>query len=580
MKPKKGLPSFPGSRLLYLGLTLVIILEAASILAQAVFLGRAITFIFHGEPMDEVIKSAWLFLAAFLIRHGLAHLEQIAAEGFAKRTVTDLRKEVVESYFHLGPRFAQRKGTGELVTLAIEGMEKLKTYLEITIPKMLRAAIIPVLIVIYVFTIDKTSAFILIATIPIVVVFMILLGYAAKKMADSQYETYRVLSNHFIDSLKGLETLKFLGKSKQHEGNITRVSSQYRKATMKTLRIAFLSSFALDFFTSLSIAFVAVGLGYRLIEGYMVLLPALTVLILAPEYFLPLRQLGMDFHATLDGQVALKQVDNIIKQSKKVEQTETNKEMAWNDSSVLSLKQVTVFHEEAERPVLSDISFNWQGNGFVGIVGESGAGKSTLIDVLAGYLEYRDGEITVNQEKVDSLACANWQQNIAYIPQHPHIFSGSLADNIRFYEPDVSDEVVEKVVEKIGLTDLVASFSKGIHEPIGEGGRALSGGQEQRIAMARALLSERPIILLDEPTAHLDIETEYEIKQTMLQLFKDKLVFLATHRLHWMKEMDHIIVLKNGQIVAEGKHEELLTKNDTYEHLVRMTVGGDRHEKA
>lgn len=578
MKRKKGLPSFPGSRLLYLFLTLIIILEAASILAQAIFLGRAITFIFRGEPMDQVIRNAGLFLIVFLVRHGLAHVEQLAAERFSKRTVTDLREQVITSYFRLGPRYAQKNGTGQLVTLAIEGMEQLKTYLEITIPKMIRAAIIPILIVIYVYTVDKISAVILIATVPIVIIFMILLGLAAQKMADSQYETYRVLSNHFIDSLKGLETLKFLGKSKQHEAKIARVSSQYRKATIKTLRVAFLSSFALDFFTSLSIAFVAVGLGYRLIEGYIMLLPALTVLILAPEYFLPIRQVGMDYHATLDGQIALEQVEQLIQESNQLTQPTIESNINWTPSSNLSLEDVTVFHENAEKPVISNLSFSWQGNGLVGIVGASGAGKSTLIDVLAGYLQPKSGEITINGICTASLARNDWQKNIAYIPQHPYIFSASLADNIRFYEPNVTNEKVEEVIEKIGLTKLVATFPEGIHELIGEGGRMLSGGQEQRIAMARALLSERPIILLDEPTAHLDIETEYEIKQTMLAIFQHKLVFLATHRLHWMKEMDHIIVLDNGQVVAEGKHEALMQQEGTYEQLVRMTVGGKGNE--
>lgn len=573
MKRKKGLPNFPGSRLLYLLLSTMILLEAFAILAQAVFLGRAITFIFHGEPMKQVLRDVGLFLLVFLLRHGLSYAQQIASESFAKRTVTNIRKQLVETYFHLGPRFVQKNGTGRLVTLSIEGMEQLKTYLEITIPRMIRTAIIPIVVVIYVFTIDKLSAIILIVTVPIVIVFMILLGLAAQKMADQQYDTYRILSNHFIDSLKGIETLKYLGKSKEHEGKIARVSSEYRKATMKTLRIAFLSSFALDFFTSLSIAFVAVELGFRLIEGMIVLLPALTVLILAPEYFLPIRQVGMDYHATLDGQIALEQVEQMIAEQKQHAKVQADKQINLQSVESLALQQVNVFFEGTEQPILSDLNFSWQGNGLIGIVGESGAGKSTLIDLLAGYLHPDSGVLKINDVPVRSFANEEWQQHIAYIPQQPYIFPLSLADNIRFYEPNASDEAIERVVQEIGLGPLVDSLPNGIHEMIGEGGRMLSGGQEQRIAMARALLSERSIILLDEPTAHLDIETEYEIKQVMLKLFEKKLVFLATHRLHWMKEVDHIVVLDQGKIVASGSHDELLTQDKTYKQLVQMTMG-------
>lgn len=569
MKRKKGLPTYPGSRSLYVSLSVLIIFEALSIVAQAVFLARTLTFLFTGAAITTVVKDMVLFLVAFLFRHGLAHLQQLASERFAKHTVQNLRKQLVDAYFQLGQRFVQTNGTGRLVTLAIEGMEQLQTYLEITVPRMLRTFIIPSMIVLYIFTEDIASAVILIVTVPIIIIFMILLGLAAKKRADKQYDTYRVLSNHFIDTLKGLETLKYLGKSRQHEGKIGTVSRQYRKATMRTLQIAFLSSFALNFFTSLSIAFVAVSLGLRLIDGSIVLLPALTILILAPEYFLPIKQVGADYHATLDGQIAMQQMDEIIEQKEKIAVSYSDSPIKWQPSSILKVKKLTAFHDQADTPVLKDIDFSWKGNGLIGIVGESGAGKSTLIDVLAGFLPLESGEITIDNIKTNSLARKDWQQHIAYIPQHPYIFPTSIANNIRFYEPTASDEKVEKVVDEIGLRSLVSKLPNGIHEEIGEGGRMLSGGQEQRIAMARALLSKRPIILLDEPTAHLDIETEYEVKQTMLHLFKNKLVFLATHRLHWMREMDYILVLQHGHLVERGSHEALIAQDGRYRELVK-----------
>lgn len=566
MKRKRGLPSYPGSRILYVALTIISILEAFSIIAQTIFLARAITFLFHGETVQTILSEVVYFGIAFAARNIVVRTSQILVERFAEKTGSLLRKQLIEAYFTLGPRYVQTVGTGHLVTLSIEGIEKFKTYIELTIPKMIRSSIVPGLIVLYVFTLDIESGIILVVTIPIVIIFMILLGLAAQKMADSQYEIYRVLSNHFVDTLKGLETLKYLGKSEQHEGKIEKVSKRYRKATMRTLRVAFLSSFALDFFTSLSIAFVAVGLGIRLIDGTIILLPALTILILAPEYFLPIKQVGANYHATLDGQIAMEQIEEILQQQKGIQKKDLNEDIVWNASSSLKLQDIKVNNTESEKTILEGINFTWEGNGAIGVIGESGAGKSALIGVLAGFLSPSSGKILVNGVEVDGSTREDWQKNIAYIPQQPYIFPLSLKDNIRFYETNATDEEVERVINEVGLRSLVTSLPNGIHERIGEGGRMLSGGQEQRVAMARALLSKKPIILLDEPTAHLDIETEFEIKQAMLRLFNGKLVFLATHRLHWMKQMDHILILNKGEMKESGTYEELLENETLHFH--------------
>ncbi|WP_242293708.1 thiol reductant ABC exporter subunit CydD [Bacillus cereus group sp. BfR-BA-01381] len=566
MKRKRGLPSYPGSRVLYVVLTIISMLEAFSIIAQTVFLARAITFLFQGEAVQSVLNETVYFGITFAVRHLLVRISQILVERFAEKTGSLLRKQLIEAYFTLGPRYVQTAGTGHLVTLSIEGIEKFKTYIELTIPKMIRSSIVPGLIVLYVFTLDIESGIILVVTIPIVIIFMILLGLAAQKMADSQYESYRVLSNHFVDTLKGLETLKYLGKSKQHEGKIEKVSKRYRKATMRTLRVAFLSSFALDFFTSLSIAFVAVGLGIRLIDGTIVLLPALTILILAPEYFLPIKQVGANYHATLDGQLAMEQIEEILQRQKEIGKKESNVDLIWNSSSNLKLQDVKVKNDESEKGILEGIDFTWNGNGAIGVIGESGAGKSTLIDVLAGFLTPSGGKMIVNGVEIDGSTREEWQKNIAYIPQQPYIFPLSLKDNICFYETNTTDEEVERVMNEVGLRSLVTSLPNGMYERIGEGGRMLSGGQEQRVAMARALLSKKPIILLDEPTAHLDIETEFEIKKAMLRLFEGKLVFLATHRLHWMKQMDHILILNKGKMIESGTYEELVKNEALHVH--------------
>lgn len=563
---QKGLPMYPGAVKTYSGLTLLIIGESIAIIAQAYFLARAITSLFDRLPIDEVFTYIGVFFLAYVLRYLLSHGQAAIAEKFALETATTLRESVFHAYFHRPSAAIQKFGTGHIITLAMEGVDHVKTYVEIIGIRMIRTFILPIAIVIFTYTIDKKSAFVLVIAVPTIIMFMILLGLAAQKMADKQYVTYKRLSNHFIDSLRGLETLTYLGKGKAHGKQIGKVSEDYRTATMKTLRLAFLSSFALDFFTSLSIAFVAVGLGLRLIDGVILLLPALTILILAPEYFSPIKQVGKDYHATLDGQLAMNEINHFIADEKDPVDQTTAAEIApiWDKSASLHFEKIAVEIEGAD--LLKEVTFTAK-HGLNGIIGTSGAGKTTLLQILAGRLAPNSGQISINNHGVVQLHDSNWSEQLAYIPQHPYIFPLSLADNIRFYQPDASDEAVEDIIRKIDLQHFVDSLPNGIHENIGEGGRTLSGGQEQRIAIARALLSEKQIILLDEPTAHLDIETEYEIKQLILDLFTDKCVFLATHRLHWMEQMDQVYMLQQGKLIAHGAHKHLIENAHVYKHF-------------
>ncbi|WP_110930861.1 thiol reductant ABC exporter subunit CydD [Paenibacillus bouchesdurhonensis] len=568
----RDLMKFKGIKPVLAGIGVLTLIQSIAIILQAKWLAEVISALFAGAKLQEQFGGAVLFLLAFIVRQISALLQQRIAYRFAEQTGKELRKQVMEKLFELGPRFAKREGTGNLVTLVLDGVTKFRNYLELFLPRMLATGLTPALILLYVFTLDMTAAVILILTLPILIIFLILVGLAARKQMDRQWKSYRTLSNHFVDSLRGLETLKFLGHSKRHSESIEKVSDSYRSATMRTLRVAFLSSFALDFFTMLSVASVAVSLGLRLIDGNMTLLTGLTILILAPEYFLPVRMVGADYHATLDGKEAGEAMNAIIAEAE-AEQAALAKlpegaSLEWGADSVMKLSSLSVRHEEEGQPSLDQASLELSGFGKIGIIGESGAGKSTLIDVLGGFLRPTEGEIELGGLKLGDLASLEWRKQITYIPQNPYLFSGSLADNIAFYSPGASRKAIEQAAAAAGLSALAASLPAGYDEPIGGGGRALSGGQEQRVALARALLSERPVLLLDEPTAHLDIETEYELKATMLPLFEGKLVLLATHRLHWMREMDRIIVMDQGRIVETGSHDELVARKGAYYQLM------------
>ncbi|MFW5433467.1 thiol reductant ABC exporter subunit CydD [Paenibacillus apiarius] len=560
-----NLLGYKGIKPVLFWLTVLTLVQSISIIFLAKWLAEVISALFAGEPLQEQAGTTMLFLLAFVLRQAAALLQQKVAYRFAEKTGADVRKRLMEKLFQLGPRFSKSEGTGNLVTLVLEGVSQFRTYLELFLPRMISTAITPIMVVAFVFMQDMVAGIILVLTMPILIAFLILVGLAARKQMDRQWESYRILSNHFVDSLRGLETLKFLGRSRAHSGTIDRVSDQYRSATLRTLRVAFLSSFALDFFTMMSVASVAVSLGLRLVEGNMTLVTGMTILILAPEYFLPVRMVGADYHATLNGKEAGKAIDSILAHdAMSATPSDLPPVLTWTEESTLTLSGIQVRHEEEGPSSLEDVTLTVTGMQKIGIIGESGAGKSTLIDVLAGFLPPSAGQFELNGKSVQALTDEAWRKETTYIPQHPYLFSSSLADNVRFYAPEASKEEVEQALSAAGLSGLAASLPQGCDEMIGNGGRALSGGQEQRVALARAFLCDRPIVLLDEPTAHLDIETEYELKETMLSLFEHKLVFLATHRMHWMPDMDLIIVLDHGRVAETGTHEQLLARRGVY----------------
>lgn len=569
---KKELFQYRGIKSFLVVLVIITILQGVAIILQAKYLAEGVTSLFYDGKTSNYVESLVFFTVAFILRYFLSLIKDHLVYRYAEKVTSSLRKEVLSKLFALGPRYAKKQGTGRLVTLIMEGLSQLRDYLELFLPKLVAVFILPIMVLLYVSQLDFKSSIVLAVSLPILIVFLILLGVVAKAKANRQWSTYRVLSNHFVDSLRGLETLKFLGLSKSHEKSMIKVSRDYQKSTMSTLRIAFLSSFALDFFTMLGVATVAVFLGLGLIDGVILFAHALTILILAPEYYLPVRELGSDFHATLNGQEAGGAIQEILAEPL-LKREEAWRLTPWDEMNQLEMKHTNVLKSAEEGLILKDIHLKIKGKKKIGIVGESGAGKSTLIDLLGGFLQAKEPTIFLNGKRVRHLQNDAWHQQILYIPQHPYLFFDTLANNIRFYRPSASLEEVQVAAEKAGLTSLINELANGLEEKIGESGRELSGGQAQRVAIARAFLEERPVLLLDEPTAHLDVETELDIKERMLPLFENKLVVLATHRLHWMKEMDELIVLHEGRIVEQGNHDTLMGNKGKYYEMQKIQGG-------
>lgn len=567
----RNLFTYKGIKSVMVALVILSIIQGFSIIMQAIYLATALSDLFAGHSFKAVSGQLFGFLVAIIVRYFIQSFKSRLAYQFAATTGTSYRRAVVDKLFMSGSVELSKQGTGQTVTLMMEGVAKFRRYLELFLPKFASMAVIPLMIGVYLLFVDLKSAIVLGVTFIILIGFMILLGWAAQKNADAKWLSYEKLSNHFVDSIRGIETLRYLGISRKHEKQIALVSENYRKSTMSTLKVAFLSSFALDFFTMLGVATIAVFLGVQLINGTMLLYPALLALILAPEFFLPVREVGTDFHASLDGQEAGKAMQAMLESDVTRETTAAIK--TWTAASKLTMRDVVVKGEEdVTRLELAD-ELTFKGHQKIGVIGASGSGKSTFINLLGGFLE-AEGVMTHDGQPITSLAQASWQQQVTFIPQHPYVFHLSLRDNIRFYRPDASEEEVLSAVKQAGLETFVAQLPEGLETYVGESGRQMSGGQEQRVALARAYIERRPIMLLDEPTAHLDIETEAELKETMVPLFDQKLVVLATHRLHWMQQMDWVIVLEHGRVVEQGEPTQLYLTKGAYYELVCAQLGG------
>lgn len=567
----KTIMELPNSKKILGMLAGLAVLQALFIIGQAYSLASIITRLWLGQRLGEQIWLLLLFILVFTARHGVTYLRDKILDAYAAKEAAELRKQLLEKIFRMGPKIVQKKGSGNMITMALDGIEQVENYIHLIFSKIMNMMIVSWPILAVAFYLDIESGIVLLAIYPLIILFMIVLGYAAQAKADKQYKAFQLLSNHFIDSLRGIDTLKMFGLSKSYGKSVYQTSENFRKSTMSTLKIGILSTFALDFFTTLAVAIVAVLLGLRLINNGIDLFPALMALILAPEYFLPLREFASDYHATLDGKNALGAISQALAEPET--EPETAAIASWDNDSTLSLADVQVSY--GQRTALQ-ADFSVRGFQKVGIIGLSGSGKSTLINTLSGFLKPKRGQIRLNGISVQHFSAEEWQQQLLYIPQDPYIFQLSLRQNIAFYTPMASEKEILAAVEVAGLTELIEELPQGLDTQIGGGARPLSGGQAQRIALARAFLDKkRKVLLFDEPTAHLDIETEVELKERMLPLMEDHLVFFATHRLHWMHQMDLILVVDHGRIIESGTFAELTAKHGYFYQLTRQMRGNE-----
>lgn len=567
----KSIFALPGVRSVLLFLFFLDIVQALVMVGQAGALSAAIVDLWSGDGLARQAGWIALFFVCFVGRQALVRVQESRLEDYAAARAAALRRSLLEKVFTGGVDVVREQGTGAVSTLVLEGIDQVETYLRIILPKIVAVAVIPLILLVWIAALDWVSGIIVLIAFPSIILFMVLLGHTAQDEAARKHERFQILSNHFVDSLRGIDTLKLFGRGKAHGSDIFEVSERFREAAMKTLRVATLSSAVLDLFATGSLAAVAIMLGFRLVDGSLAFFPALVVLMLVPDYFKPVRDFAGDYHASLDGKNALASLHRLLGEAEAPALPVALP--AWGED--MDLEVCGVGYSYGNAAALDKVSFRVKGFQNVGIVGASGAGKSTLVSLLAGFANPSDGDVAVAAARMDGLRQPDWQRQAVYIPQNPYLFHATLRDNIAFYHPDADDADLAEAVRIVGLGGLVAELPEGLDTVVGEGARSLSGGQAQRIALARALLDDsRRILLFDEPTAHLDIETELELKERMLPLMKDRLVFFATHRLHWMHDMDMILVMDEGRLVESGTLDELLSRNGAFCRLVAQ-LGGE-----
>ena len=570
----KMLLELPGMKAVLVLLVVSSVVQAALVVGQAVFLALAISNLWAGSGPDAHIPLLASFFACFAIRHVISFAQGELLDRYARKQALALQSRVLALAFDSRASLAYRNGTAATALSVTEGIENVARYIRVLPPKLCAIVGVSVPILIALFAFDWVSGVITLVSFPVIMLFMIVLGKQASARAAKQFAESERLSNHFLDTIRGINSIKALGAGKRAVESVYQASERMRVSTIKTLSVATLSSAVLDLITVFGVAAIAMMLAFRLLDGSIDLFTALTALILAPEFFLPVRSFAADFHASLDGKNALSSVLSIL-------ESEPAKPCDVPNSDTVTITNASTFEARevgysytGEDESLHGASFAIAGYVKVGIVGVSGAGKSTLIDLIGGLRQPSEGSFRLNGHPVN-LDSEAWKRNVHYIPQHPYVFHASLLDNVRFYCPEASLADVEHAIDSVGLRQLVSELPQGLNTVIGDSGRNLSGGEAQRIALARTMLDGRSVLLYDEPTAHLDIETELELKRHMLACMQGKLVFFATHRLHWLADMDYIVVLENGAVVETGTVQELLSREGALTRLIKAERGCD-----
>ncbi|MEU1241623.1 thiol reductant ABC exporter subunit CydD [Micromonospora parva] len=522
-------------------LALLGVLAAGLIVAQATALASVLATAIDGR-LDRPALAG--FVVTVAARSALVWAQGTISARVAATVKATLRADLLGAVGRHGPGWVAGQRAGEIATLAGRGLDALDAYFTGYLPQLVLSVTVPLAVLARVVFADWSSAVIIALTLPLIPVFGALLGWQAQAATERQWRRLALLGGHFLDMVAGLPTLRAFGRARAQTDVVRRMADGHRVATMKTLRIAFLSALVLELVATLSVALVAVPVGIRLLGGGLALQTALLVLLLTPEAYLPLRAAGSRFHASMEGLTAL---DEALTLSAAPATPRAAEGAATPDARAeIRFEAVTVAYERTT--ALRDVTLTIRPGERIAIIGPSGAGKSTLLGLLLGFVAPTSGRITVDGADLATVDTDAWRRQLAWVPQRAHLFAASLADNIRLGAADTPADVLAAAVHDAALDDVVAGLPDGLDTVLGERGHGLSSGQRQRVALARAFLRAAPVVLLDEPTARLDTAAEAVVLDATRRLVAGRTAVLVAHRPALLADADRILRVEDGRV--------------------------------
>ena len=542
------------------------------LILQAWILARIATaVIIDDKGLSAVFTELMVFPLLLLVRAGLAYLSERASFEAAAIVKQHLRLELMSHLARLGPVRLAGDSAGDLVNMLTDGIEALENYYSRFLPAMSLTALLPLAILVVTLANDWLSALVMLFTAPLIPVFMIIIGKGTEKLNQRQWRKLARLSKHFLDTIQGLTTLKLFNAARREAAIIEHVSEDYRKSTMQVLRVAFLSSLVLEFFAAFSIALIAIIIGFRLLSGDMTFFHGFFVLLLAPDFYLPLRQMGTHYHARMEAVGAAERMVEVL-EMEAPDAPRTQREFAAKTYDIC-FRDVR-YSYDGERQALAGVSLHIASGKRVALVGPSGSGKSTIFNMLLGFIEPDEGHVSIGGEMLGPENLASWREKLSYAPQNPTLFKGTILDNIRLGRPDASRQDAVQAARQAEAHRFIIDLPQGYDSEIGEKGAGLSGGQIQRLAIARAILRDAPVVLLDEPTASLDLESERLVQQAIERLAEGRTSLMIAHRLSTARTADLILVADRGRIVEHGDHDQLMAKGGLYASLAGHYANG------
>ncbi|ANU15026.1 Transport ATP-binding protein CydD [Planococcus halocryophilus Or1] len=554
-------------------LVVMSILKGLATIGQALFFVMIADRVFlQNATFESLIPLFGGLLISILLRAGSGYALGKAGVNLASDVKNEFRNTLIQSFARNPLLTAAQGQSGQKVSLLMDSVDEIDGFFSKYIPQMIQTYMIPVILLGVIFAQNWTSGIIILITAPFIPVFMALVGKGTKKKADEKMEQLNRFSGTFLDVLQGLSTLKLFGQAEKQQQAIKKSSLSFRDSTMEVLKSAFLSSLMLEYISMLSIGIVALEIGLRLVVfDNISFFTAFFILILVPDFFNLLKDFGSAFHTARGSVSAAKQLTSELEKP--------NVDLTWGKETMaqepphLSLEQLSFQYGEGFS--LAPLNVEIPPYSQVAIVGKSGSGKTTLMHLVAGLLPQSEGRFYVNGVARENISETSWFDQLSYISQHPYLFAGTIRENIKMgVAGDVSDEEVLAAAKKAGIAEMVSTLEKGFETPIGEAGRGLSGGEKQRIAIARAFLKKPSLILFDEPTTGLDLQTEKILQDSLHDLQKTSTVITVAHRLHTIKGADIILFLDDGKLDATGNHDELLETYMPYEEMLAAQQGG------